>query len=171
MTTRHSPRQPCAPHQAQRLVHELLEQRGAQGLSPAELAHLRGVSTQSARDTLYRLVSNGVAVARCPAPRTLRFWLPQHAPPPPAADAPTPRGLFRPVARPVQRTYKTTSIAKARLTLDPAAPAIVPPGVKITRCPSGEDMRFRADPRIRGRGVISRDWQRRRRAAPTPKEA
>jgi hypothetical protein len=37
-------------------------------------------------------------------------------------------------------------------------PAIIPPGVKVQRCPSGVDMRFRFDPPKGWVGEVSRHW-------------
>lgn len=50
----------------------------------------------------------------------------------------------------------------AMVTPKAPRPAGIPKGVKFTRCPSGMDFRFTADPSIAGRGVISADWLERR---------
>lgn len=148
-----------APFQAQRVTHDILERKGEQGLSPAELAQLRCVSTPSARDTLYRLVSNGVAEVRVLGARSLRFWIKDKAP---KQGQTNPQGLFTPKEKPVQQS-NLTSIAKSRLTLDPNEPAIVPPNVKITRKNFPADPRYTADPKIAGNGVITADWRERRK--------
>lgn len=46
--------------------------------------------------------------------------------------------------------------------LDPQAPAIIPKGLKPIVCPGPTLDRYKADPSIAGRGVISQDWFERR---------
>jgi hypothetical protein len=67
---------------------------------------------------------------------------------------------FAPVERPADAHTVVANKQAARL--DPDAPAIVPPHVKPTICPSGRDHRFTADPSLAGRGVITSDWRERR---------
>lgn len=61
----------------------------------------------------------------------------------------------RPVIKPIKRLAKTPSAFAQQ-------PAIVPPGLEVTRCPSGQDTRFAFTPPAGWTGQITRDWLARR---------
>lgn len=136
----------------------ILERAAERGARVSEIAAERGVTANSIASTMRRLERFGHAVRRGLTYHDQRWYLREHAPPPSATRPPK----LEPLAVINGRAARTTTIAKARLTLDPRAPAIVPRGVKITRCPSAPDTRYTADPRIAGRGAITEDWVRRR---------
>lgn len=61
----------------------------------------------------------------------------------------------------VWNTGTELSRPKARRTLDPSAPAIVPKSVKVTVCPVGLDHRFTFTPPPGWVGEFTREWQKR----------
>lgn len=136
----------------------ILERAAERGARVSEIAAERGVTANSIASTMRRLERFGHAVRRGLTYHDQRWYLREHAPPPSATRPPT----IKPLAVINDRAARTTTVAKSRLALDPSAPAVVPSGVKITRCPSAEDMRYRADPAVAGRGAITADWMLRR---------
>lgn len=136
----------------------ILERVGAAGARVSEIAAERGVTHNCSAATMRRLERYGHVVRRNATYHDQRWYLKELAPPPSTQKPPR----LRPLAVINDRAARTTTIARARLALDPRATAIVPRGVKITRCPSAEDMRYRADPRVAGRGAITEDWMLRR---------
>lgn len=123
-----------------------LEAAGHAGLAAQELADKYGIQRYTVIALLGLMRRDGQAVSvwaggSVPA----RYYATQYAP----------------AERPANKhTVVTNNKHSARL--DPSAPALVPPGVKLTVCPSGRDHRFTADPHLAGRGVISNDWRERR---------
>ena len=120
---------------------------GSAGLAVADLAEKYGTSKEQCLQVLATLRHAGQAASVWRGGSTpARYYASQHAP----TDA----------GRPVNaRTVMTAKKHAARL--DPAAPAIVPPGVVVQVCPASRDFRFSADPAVAGRGVITRDWRER----------
>ncbi|MCC0042792.1 MAG: hypothetical protein H6880_11505 [Rhodobiaceae bacterium] len=139
-------------------VLDILERAGGRGATVSEIAAQRDIKISSVANSMSRLASYGHVVRRALAYHDQRWYLREHAPP---ASAATPKKI-KPLAVINDRAARTTTVAKARLALDSGATAIVPRGVKITRCPSAEDMRYTADPSIAGRGAITEDWMARR---------
>lgn len=136
----------------------ILERVGAAGARVSEIAAERGVTHNCAAATMRRLELFGHAVRRGLTCHDQRWYLRERAPPLSTISPPK----IKPLAVINDRWARTTTVAKARMTLDPRAPAIVPRGVKITHCPSAADTRYTADPRIAGRGAITEDWVMRR---------
>ena len=140
-------------------VLDILERAGGRGATVSEIAARRGIKITSVANSMARLASYGHVVRRALAYHDQRWYLREHAPP---ASAAKPPKKIKPLSVINDRAARTTTVAKARLALDSGATAIVPRGVKITSCPSAEDMRYRADPSIAGRGAITEDWMARR---------
>lgn len=117
---------------------DVIRRAGRAGIMRADLIAQTGM-TEVAADGFLNSVSD--KIVRVSVGRLRRYHMVEFAPAP--AD-------------------KTLAIRSTRVMLDPSAPAIVPPGVKWTRCPGGLDTRYTPDPAIAGRGVISEDWMERR---------
>lgn len=125
-----------------------LRAAGREGLEVAAIANKHGVTAAGVHYMLRVLRIDGLAVARWLGGSRPAVWFAiEHAPP----------DHGRPVNA---RTIVTASKHAARL--DPAAPAIVPPGVVVQVCPASRDFRFSADPALAGKGQITRDWRERR---------
>lgn len=122
-----------------------LEAAGRAGLAAQELADKYGIQRYTVIALLGLMRHAGQAVSVWTGGNTpARYYATKYAP----------------AERPANKHTVVASKQAARL--DPDAPAIVPPGVKRTVCPSGRDHRFTADPLLAGRGVISGDWRERR---------
>lgn len=140
-------------------VLAILERAGGRGATVSEIAERRGITISSVATSMARLAAYGHVVRRVLAYHDQRWYLREHAPP---ASAARPPKKIKPLTVINDRAAKTTTVANSRLALDPRATAIVPRGVKITYCPSAEDVRYRADPSVAGRGAITEDWMARR---------
>lgn len=153
------PTQPAAWKTGMLAVLDILERAGGRGATVSEIAERRGITISSVATSMARLAAYGHVVRRVLAYHDQRWYLREHAPP---ASAARPPKKIKPLTVINDRAAKTTTVAKSRLALDPRATAIVPRGVKITRCPSAQDVRYRADPAIAGSGAITEDWMARR---------
>lgn len=155
-------------------ILQLLAQCGSAGaLTSVIVANVSGAAERSVQNMLSKLADAGLVVRVCdPAPgagRRLRYFLRTHAPagwqhraPPPYRRRPKAdgqgwqSGMGGVTFAPSQRG--------ARARLDPAQPAIVPPGVKVTHCPGCPDTRYSipAGTKVAGAGFVA-EWRRLRR--------
>jgi hypothetical protein len=132
------------------LLLRAIQEAGAAGIGTDALATASGTSYCNVTNALRGIKADGLVCMVRYAWRTPAMWYaPEHAPQQPAR------------ARGAAAGEAGAQASKA-LRLDPAAPAIVPPGLRVQVLPCGRDMRFSADPAIAGRGAISQDWMLRR---------
>lgn len=135
--------------EAMKELCELIHKAGKDGARMGELAQMRGVSVPTIERQLARLIASREIVKFRHSCKHARFYAAEHAP----------------IGNDWQRgeTQVLTTIRSARLTLSSKEPAIVPDGVKVTKCPGFvANQRYAVDPSIAGNGVISRDWMERR---------
>jgi hypothetical protein len=132
------------------MLVQAIQAAGAAGIGTDALAVRSSTSPCNVTNALRPEHARGAVVMVRYAWRTPAMWYaPEHAPQQPAR------------ARGAAAGEAGAQASKA-LRLDPAAPAIVPPGLRVQVLPCGRDMRFSADPAIAGRGAISQDWMLRR---------
>lgn len=126
---------------------EVVRQAGAAGINALTASHVLGVSRDRATVLLGQLAKERKITRVWRHGKEMAIWyMPELAPRMAVIDA-APRKRDQPLSR---------------LTLPPDAPAIVPPGVKVTQCPHGVDSRFTFTPPPGWRGQITKDWRERR---------
>lgn len=139
-------------------VLDILERAGGRGATVSEIAERRGIKTSSVASSMARLASYGHVVRRALSYHDQRWYLREHAPPASATKPPK----LKPLAVINDRAARTTTVAKARLSLPPGGEVIVPETARYTYAPFPDDPRYTADPSIAGRGAITEDWMARR---------
>lgn len=134
------------------LVLDHLRTTGA-GLTYTQLSAALGIDRKRVSSACGRLVERKLA-AYVADGRSSLYYAAEHAP----AGAMT---EIKPKARKVSPAPGIT-ISHARIK-PPTGEVIVPAGVKVTICPSGQDQRFTFHPPKGWRGQITRDWMERKR--------
>lgn len=131
----------------QKRMLELVQQAGADGVNAVTASHALGVSRDRATYLLGQLAKERKISRVWRHGKQLAVWyMPDLAPRMAVIDA-APRTRDQPMSR---------------LTLRADAPAIFPPGLKVTHCPHGVDTRFTFTPPPGWRGQITADWRERR---------
>ena len=162
---------PKAPYQPRTKALEdtmtLVTAAGTTGISASDAARARGIDIKTAYSFLMRMVGMGLIGFHQWGDAQRRYYAPQHHPRAPgngpacAAAVEALRAARTTQARGNALRVKTSATAGH---VDFDAPAIVPPGLKVTICPAGRDFRFTADPSLAGHGAITQDWRARRLA-------
>jgi hypothetical protein len=156
---------------------QFLRHRGPAGALMTDVHATLPAPIKSVSCAVWRLVRLGLAAARSdPGPkpyhRRLRYFVADHAPADIASPAPPQHHAATARPRPVAtamiaawpKKTKTTQAGVSRhraLRLDPAQPAIVPAGVRVTVCPCGVDTRFSVPlgQPVAGAGFVD-EWRR-----------
>lgn len=145
------------------------------GIRPRELARLLAsppvAPTELPATPAAPALAAEPAAAAEPAPAAPRASATKPARQARAPRAPRSAGpqLVTPTERPLERALRLSGAGRAAVpgVVAKARPldgeAIVPEGVRVTVCPSGQDMRYRVDPAqpVEGAGFMA-EWRRRR---------
>jgi len=137
---------------------------GTAGIDVDTLAERLSLSRDYVIDALNRLrLAERVSSGHDPAERSRRarrWWAPEFAR---AGLAAVMREQLE-QQHAKRRALSELAQPPSRRRLDPATPAVVPPGVRVQVCPSGRDQRYTFTPPPGWRGTITRDWIERRQA-------
>jgi len=140
------------------------------GMSAKDLAALLGVEHVLLTILLGHYRSRGIVVSRGNR-RHMLWFAPQHAPTLPAEIqlvTPQPGPALKPPGLPGLRDLQfevPLRTPEAVIADAIASGAVVPPGVKVTVCPGGVDMRFKVSEKDFKADGFTADWNRRRASA------
>lgn len=154
-------------HPARALLLRVLGEAGKRGMTVPLLAAARGAARHSTDCLLRLLIADGEVMRHAWSYHHHRYYLPEHHP---STGDNMAECASHITAEDMGLGGGANGGGKGKgndgpRRLDPAAPAIIPPGLEVTDCPSGKDHRFTfTPPDKRWEGAITQDWRARRLA-------